>query len=474
MKDYRLVFSKQIAQRAILTYFIALALVSIVYFNYTMHWGFIALGILFVVGFFLLTSRWGKDWGARPDSLFVRNIFLSALILRLIWVFGSYFYYINSYGTPFEFDSADALSYHDYASWINRSFRTIWDIFALFFTPENFDGISDIGYPLYLTLLYRLFGESILIPRIIKAFISAFTCVLVYKISSRTFGEATGRLSGIMMALMPNLIIYCGYHLKETEMLFLEVAFLERLDYFIRNRKASFWGILPPSLLAGSLFFFRTVLGAAAVFTLVSTILFSSAPHMKKGMKRLAYFGWGMLCIVVLLGGKASTEIEGYWEQKDTNQSKRRYEQTARGNQWAQYATGTVMAPMVLVLPFSTMVNLDMQYAQQTKHGGNFIRNFMGYFAILAIYEALRRKKWRDFVLIGAFTISYLGVVSVSGFSNSERFLLPGLPGLVMMWSYGYSSLREKTYKLLTPWCVIVVLMEFAWAYFKLGSRGLL
>ena len=131
------------------------------------------------------------------------------------------------------------------------------------------------------------------------------------------------------------------------------------------------------------------------------------------------------------------------------------------------------MAPMVFVLPFSTMVDVDQQYAQQTKHGGNFIRNFMGFFAVLAIYEAFRRKKWRDFSLIGAFAAAYLGVVSLSGFSNSERFLLPGLPCLIMMWAYGVSALRKQTFKLLTPWCVVVVAMELAWAFFKLGSRGL-
>ena len=106
------------------------------------------------------------------------------------------------------------------------------------------------------------------------------------------------------------------------------------------------------------------------------------------------------------------------------------------GNQWAKYATGTVMAPMVFVLPFATMVNVDQQFGQQEKHGGNFIRNYMGFFAALAIYEALRRKKWRDFSLIGSFVIAYLGVVSLSGFSNSERFLLPWLPCLIMMWAY--------------------------------------
>ena len=129
---------------------------------------------------------------------------------------------------------------------------------------------------------------------------------------------------------------------------------------------------------------------------------------------------------------------------------------------------------MVFVLPFSTMVDVDQQYGQQEKHGGNLIRNFMGFFAFLAIFEAFRRKQWRDYSLIGSFVIAYLGVVSLSCFSNSERFLLPGLPCLIMMWAYGVSVLKKWSFKLIPYWCIVVFVMEFAWAYFKLGSRGLI
>lgn len=272
---------------------------------------------------------------------------------------------------------------------------------------------------------------------------------------------------------MPNLIMYCGLHLKETEMIFLEVVFLERLDFLLRSRKVTFWNILFPSIVAVSLFFFRTVLGAAAVFSFATAVLFSSAPVMKKGWRRTALIGWGMLGLLVASGGTIMTEVESFWEQRDESVTKKRTEQTLRGNQWAQYATGAVMAPMVFVLPFSTMVDVDQQYSQQERHGGNFIRNFMGFFAILAVFEAFRRKKWRNFSLIGSFVIAYLGVVSLSGFSNSERFLLPGLPCLIIMWAYGISILNTKSYKLLTPWAVMVCVMEVAWAFFKLGSRGL-
>ena len=97
----------------------------------------------------------------------------------------------------------------------------------------------------------------------------------------------------------------------------------------------------------------------------------------------------------------------------------------------------------------------------------------MGFFAILGIFEAIRRKKWRDFSLIGSFVIVYLVIVSLSAFGNSERFLLPGLPCLSLIWSYGIATLRKQTYRFLTPWSIVVVLMEVAWAFFKLGSRGL-
>ena len=256
-------------------------------------------------------------------------------------------------------------------------------------------------------------------------------------------------------------------------MIFLEVAFLERADYMIRSSKVKFWDIFLTSFLACSLFFFRTVLGAAAVFALATGVLLSNAPSMKRGWKRVAIIGWGILCLVVVSGGTIMTEIEGYWEDRDSNVEAKRTEQTSRGNQWAKYATGSVMAPLVVVLPFSTMVNVDGQYAQQTKHAGNYIRNFMGFFVLLAFYESFRQKKWRDFALAGSFVIAYLGVVSLSGFSNSERFLLPGLPGLIMIWTFGISALRKETFKIFNPWCIGVVLMEVGWAYFKLGSRGL-
>ena len=462
-------FPKQIATRAIIVYWLSLIIVSVFYLDYAMSIGYIALGGTWVIGFFILAYFCSVNWRRLSNSQYIGLIFSLALILRLAWVVFSYYYYIEVTGQPFEFDTADAIAYHLDAEWLagEKWSATRYYLFG------SIISMADSGYPLYLSIVYRIFGPSIIIARIIKAILSSFTCILIYKLSARSFGEGTGRLAGIMTVLMPNLIIYCGYHLKETEMLFLEVAFLERLDYVIRSKNINILNIIIPFLLAGSLFLFRTVLGAAAVFSFATTVVLSSAPNMRRNGRRAVLIGWGALAILVMSGGTVATEVESLWEERDSSLENKRTEQTLRGNRWAKYATGSVMAPMAFVLPFATMVDVDQQYLQQEKSGGNYIRNFMGFFALLALYECIRRRRIRDFAMIGSFVIAYLGVVSMSGFSNSERFLLPGIPCLIMMWAYGISTLRRKTYRFLTPWCIIVFFMEVGWAYFKLGSRGL-
>ena len=464
-------FPKQITQKAFVTYLVSLTIVSLAFMRYSMQVGYMALGVVFVGGFLLFTQVFCREGDDVATWKFVGYLFMSAFLLRLVWVIASYYYYTAVTGIPFEVDTADALAYHKEAEWLaSEPWITTW---IYYFGPDA-HGVSDVGYPFYLSVIYRIFGPVIIIPRILKAVYGAWTCVLLYRLAVRTFGESVGRMAGVMCALMPNLIIYCGYHLKEVEMIFLCVAFLERADLLLRSRWFQLWNILLPTLLLASLFFFRTVLGVAGAVTLATGVLLFNAPMLRKVGRCTAIVVWGCVCLFAISHGTIRHEIEGYWEQRGTNSVRKRQVQTESGILWAKYATGSVMAPLAVALPFATMVDVDNQVAQQAKHGGNYIRNFMAFFVLLGIYEAFRQNKWRDFVMIGAFVISYLGIVSMSGFSNSERFLLPALPGLIMMWAYGVSELREKTFRLLTPWCVVVVLMEVGWAIFKLGSRGLL
>ncbi len=334
--------------------------------------------------------------------------------------------------------------------------------------------IGDTGYNFYLMLIYYIFGPNIFLARVFKALMSAYTAVLVYRLTRSTINESTGRMAGIFCGLAPNLILYCGMHLKETEMIFLTVAALERANHMLRSEKLKVWDVIVTVLLVLSLFTFRSVLGSTVVFAIITAMVFSSSAVVGR-WNRVVLITWAVLALAVFAGGTIANEAQGLWRGRNYNQTAKRDWQVRKGVKWAKYATGTVMAPMMFVLPFPTMVDVDRQYNQQMINSGNYVRNFMGIFVLIGLFGAIfTQKKWRDFSLIGAFVISYLGVISASGFANSERFLLPGMPFLLIIAAYGVSLLSARNYRWVRFWYAFVPIMVIAWAVFKLGTRDML
>lgn len=460
---------KKIANTAIYLYLGSLATVTILFIRHAMSWEYILIGITWVVGFFLLTHTCSKKWAQLDQRKFMTNLALSAVGVRIAWVVFSYFFYTFKTGIPFEFDAADSIGYWEDGAWLSS---TKWDVIERYLFTDR-TTVSDSGYVLYLAFLYKIITPNIFLTRIIKTLWSTATVLLIYNLAKRNVGEEAGRLSAIMACFMPNLIYYCGLHLKETEMIFLLVAFLERSDYLIRKRKYNVINIITPIILAILLFFFRTVLGGAAIFSFATALVFTNTSIIGR-RKRIMLIAWGVLAIITLTGGTINAEVQSTWEERETNQEAKRSYQTAKGNRWAKYATGSVMAPMMFVMPFPTMVDVDEQYNQQTISGGNYVRNFLGGFVLLAVFSAIFiTKNWRNLSLIGSFVIAYLGIISSSGFANSERFLLPALPGLLIMAAYGVSLLNAKNYRYVRLWYYVVPVMVLGWAFFKLGSRGL-
>jgi hypothetical protein len=463
-------FPKQIATKAIYLYLGALAAVSLFFFRNTMSLEYIIMGIFWVVGFFMLSSFCSIKWKDFPEKKLLLVLFFTALLLRIAWVFFSYFFYSLKTGSPFEFDAADSTWYYEESIGnIETQWKDIWNY--LFVSSST---VSDSGYVFYLTALAKIFGENILFPRLINACLSAATVLLIYLLAKRNIGEEGGRIAAILACFIPNLIFYCGLHLKETTMIFLIMAYLERSDYLLRSKRYNVLTIALPALLVLTLFTFRTVLGATAVFAFVTALVFTNTSIIGRA-KRYLIIGWGLLAVLTLTGGTIMNEVEGLLADRESNQTNKRITQTAKGNLWAKYATGSVMTPMMIVLPFPTMVDVDQQYNQQMLHGGNYVRNFLGGFVLIAVFSALFiTKKWRNLSLIGSFAFAYLGIISMSGFSNSERFLLPGLPLLLIMAAYGITQLNAQNYRFIKIWYWVVPLMAFAWAFFKLGSRGIL
>lgn len=133
-------------------------------------------------------------------------------------------------GMPHEFEAADALTYHNQAVGIVEKLNIgELDSFKAMFGS----GVSDSGFPIWLSVIYFFTSNSLFAARIVNALMGTWMCVFIYKLARRNFGEGAARISAILAMLLPTFIYYSGIHNKETVMAFLLVAFAERADYFL-------------------------------------------------------------------------------------------------------------------------------------------------------------------------------------------------------------------------------------------------
>jgi len=465
-------FPKYFTTKAITLYLVVLIVVNILFFNRMLPVMWWVFGIAEVVSFFYFSNILTRNWGNYSPKLFTKKLFTTALVIRLAWVVFSFFFYKIMTGQPFEFSTGDAKGYHDLAVWLYKtdSLSEIWTKLVDF----QRGGVSDTGYAFYLILLYRIFGEGLFLPRLLKALLSALVCVFIYRLGARNFGEAVGRMASIFCMLMPNLIYYSGLHLKEAEMVFLTVWFVERADFLIRNKKYSFLTILPTLLIASSLFFFRTVLGITALFALFTTLMFSSK-RILSWSKRVVMTIWVIVTVVYFIGGRIANEVEGIWQARVSNQASSLEWRAKRegGNTLATKASSAVFAPLILVIPFPTIVNTPGQENQQLLNGGNYVKNIMAFFVMFALFWIIKENKWRDYLLIGSFTLGYLIVIALSAFAQSERFHQPALPFLLLFAAFGISKMSNNEKKYFKWYMAFIFVAIVGWSWFKLAGRGL-
>ena len=197
-------------------YLLSLIIVSVWLRPYALKPLWMAWGIGTVCFFFLTTWFFHKQWRHDDVKKFTRKVFLTALGIRMVYVGAIIFYYYYQTGVAMEHGAADSMRYHQWAIALAKLARE--GEFGIIFRWLNANtiGFSDQGYVLYLTSLYTCFDNNILGPRLLKALMSAYMCVAIYKLASRSLGEKTGRLAAVIAVFLPQFIHYTGTYLKET------------------------------------------------------------------------------------------------------------------------------------------------------------------------------------------------------------------------------------------------------------------
>ena len=465
-----------------LTYVLALLACNMLYLRYALTWYWWLFGLAEVCGFFYFANHCTKQWARISPQTFAKRLFAMALGIRIVYVLFSYWFYIAMTGAPFEFDAADVGFYNELGRYGAELLREgNLNLFQAFTDYSGAD-YSDLGYPFYLSFVYLLTGDSILVTRLLKAVWSAWTALLIYKLAARNFGESIGRMAGILCMLMPNLIYYCGLHLKETEMVFLAVLFAERADHILRRGKLTFGPTAALMLIPGALFTIRTALAAVLVLAFLCALLLSSDRVVGWG-RRILLIGvaFTIVGVVMLNNTGIGNSVRAMWQTRGSEQKGNmewratRVDEGGYTQKFAKYAGAAVFAPMIFTIPFPTMTETPGQENLKMIHGGNFVKNITSFFTILALFILLFSGDWRKHVLPIAIICGYLVVLAFSSFAQSERFHLPSVPFAMMFAAYGISYMRNPKYKRwFRIWCVMMFVAAVAWNWFKLAGRGML
>ena len=470
---------------AIVVYLAILVMCLIVYNTYALQWRWMLFGIIEVVGFFYFANACSRGWISFQPKRFTKNLFWWGFAVRGLWVIISYVLYTEWTDTPFSIGAADELFYDDIGHYGASLMRD--GNFAIYNPMVKYAGdvaFSDMGYPIYLAIIYYIFFDSILIARIIKALLGAWTAVLIYKLASRNFGEYTGRMAAIMCMLMPNLIYYCSFQLKEVEMVFLAMLFVERADALLRLPKMPWKSFVLLLLIPLYMFMIRTALAATLVIGLALSLLLAS-DRVVKGWRRVMLIAAFAVGGLVIVGSESNiiSDVQQMWQTGGSRQQahmewrSERTDMTGELNQrFAKYAGAAVFAPMIFTLPFPTMAETPGQENQKMIHGGNYVKNIISFFTIAALFILLLSGNWRRYVLPVSILCGYLVVLVFSSFAHSERFHLPILPLHLMMAAYGISMMNQlHIVKRIYPWwCALMFVAALAWNWFKLAGRGMI
>ena len=471
------------ATYAIGFYAVALLGVNLLFSSYATEWYFWLFGIVWVAGFFLLSVKYSREWNVlrvRKKKTFEKKLFLTSIGIRVVYTIFIFFFYLVMTGRPHEFASADSSEYIITAEWMVRGLEGGYfgDVFSQLATTS----FSDLGFPLYILLPVRMFGGDLAVFFIllINAFFDAFTALIIYRISSRNMGETIGRMAGIFCMLHPVLICYVGVTLKESIMTWLLAFFIDMADRMIVGRKYSFATIAPVVLSGFLLFMFRTVLGMVAFLA-----VFFALTTMDTKL-----VGWGKKIVIgiVMVGALLLVASDNILKEIDQirNTDIRKEQKMAMnlrygsgkggkqgGNSFANYAGAAVFAPMIFTLPFPTMVVTEGQEDMRLIHGGNWMRNVMSGFVILAMFMLLLTGDWRKYTLPLAVLLGYMVVLVFSSFAHSLRFHIPTMPFEMMFAAYAIMNMRKKHMRWYIVWCMFMVVTCFAWNWMKLRGRGL-
>lgn len=232
-------------------------------------------------------QRWGRLWPGQ-HILWAAGIFLLALALRLAWIA-----YVNpdplegGFGTRGE---ADTVFYYGSALSLaeGEGYKNPWN-------GED-TNLYPPGYPLVLALALTVFGQNLIVGKLLNAVLGAATALFVYIFATRVSNRRVGIVAGTITAIFPTQVFFSTVLLTEVLFTTLTTAFVLLVMIWTAERRPSTWQLLTLGLLAG---FMSLVRAEAVLLILAVAVLWKFfLPSWRQLVRNLAIFVLGVALLV--------------------------------------------------------------------------------------------------------------------------------------------------------------------------------
>jgi 4-amino-4-deoxy-L-arabinose transferase-like glycosyltransferase len=433
-------------------------------------------GLTIVIFFFLALHYYSLNWSKINLKKFYKKLFWHSFFYRLIFVGIMYLltYLLDPQSFPFEINAGDSPYYHWAATKISEGIPQGNNLINL--ASIYFKGLPDVGFPIYSSIVYYIFGPYTLIIRLLNVVWGSITVIYISKITNSIFGEAQGRLAGIISMLMPAFLWFGGMHLKETIMIFMIITIFYHAVNIVFRGKANIAAISIMVLFSFFLFFFRTFLAVFVIFCVITYFILNiTRRKINKGVLAIALIIFTIVIarLITLYGFDESInstleQSRSYFDIELTSSAKQ------RGISYSRALVVPFLLISAAVTPFPSLLDFEERQLGIYVHFQNeVVRNMMYFFAFLGIYYSLKNK-FRMSSLVTLFGSGYIVILAVSAVSFEDRFQLPALPFMIMLMSEGFSCTKRP---LSIKWVVYLVVLFIAilsWNYFKMSIRGLI
>lgn len=218
-----------------------------------------------------------RRWPADPRVRWWFVVLALAAVARLVWI-------LLVPTQPAE----DFRAYHELAARLSRGLGYVKEA-GTQLVPTAY---RPVGYPFFLSLIYRVCGPSIAAAKVAGLLLGLATVALSYLLGRLCVGERAAKVAALIIALIPGQVVYANFLATET----LSTPLLLASIYIVIRYREN----LLVSLAAGALIG-ATALVRPPVLTLPAVVLVYYLASRMKPVEALASFALIMAGMLVVL-----------------------------------------------------------------------------------------------------------------------------------------------------------------------------